>query len=835
MTKSNKTENYNENNHSENTFIDGILPLVEKPGRYTGGEVNAVIKDFESVKLRFALVFPDVYEVGMSHLGLKILYSILNSRKDILAERCFAVWPDMEEKLREKNARLRSLENGLDLKSFDVIGFSLQYELAATSVLQILDLAQIPLLSSQRGHKDPIILSGGPVTANPAVFGQFFDAMAIGDSEEMVLEIADSIIASKERSEDRDGILSVLASIKGLYVPSFAEAGHKVERRIINDLNSSPFPTDPIVPLCETIHDRIGIEVARGCTRGCRFCQAGILYRPVRERNPETIKSLAEKSLLSTGLDEIALLSLSTGDYTHIGSLIRDLTHRWSSDMVALSLPSMRTETFDRDIAEQIKKVRKTGFTLAPEAGSERLRQVINKGNTREDLIQAVKGAFEAGWQRIKLYFMIGLPTETWEDLDAIVDTVKSLSRLCGRGKITVSVSTFIPKAHTPFQWERQISVEETREKQEYISRGLRKIRIKPKFHNAETSLLEGVIARGDSKISNVILEAYKKGARLDGWEDQLQPDIWFSAFQELKIDPGDYLKERPLDVELPWDIVDIGISKEFLIMERQRAYEKAHTPDCRSGECQGCGVCDFESIEPVIGTSIAENGVHDHQIQEKGDIQVRRYRLKYSKTGRSKYLSHRDLIRAFHRAFRRAGFALDYTKGFHPHPKMRFSLPIPLGVESHNEYLDFDLIEGSEAEVMVSDRLAKSLPEGLNILDLQEITLNDQLISDKIKAVIYQLNMRDRMTPQDLEQRILEYNSLKSLNITKRRKGKDKTRDLKEFINWIDQKGPSITISLKVDRSGSVNPLDAFSALIPLNLQEVKTLEIIKVGAEFT
>lgn len=835
MTKPHELDNITDIRHGENTFMEGILPLVEKPGRYTGGEVNAVIKDPESVRLRFALVFPDVYEVGMSHLGLRILYSILNSRKDILAERCFALWPDMEEKLRENNARLRSLENGLDLKSFDVIGFSLQYELAATSVLQILDLAHIPLLSSQRGHEDPIILGGGPVTANPSVFGQFFDAMAIGDSEEMILEIADSIIASKEKSFDRQGILEGLASINGLYVPTLAGPEQRVERRIVNDLDPAAFPTDPIVPLCETVHDRIGIEVARGCTRGCRFCQAGILYRPVRERNPQTIKSLVEKSLRSTGLDEVALLSLSTGDYTHIGGLVRDLTHRWAPDMVALSLPSMRTETFDRDIAEQIKKVRKTGFTLAPEAGSERLREVINKGNTREDLIQAVKGAFDAGWQRIKLYFMIGLPTETSEDLDAIIDTVKLLSRIGGKGKITVSVSTFIPKAHTPFQWERQISAEETRKKQDYLSLGLRKIKIKPKFHNAETSFLEGVIARGDSKISKVILEAYKRGARLDGWEDHLKPDIWICAFQELGIDPDYYLRERPVDKPLPWEMVDTGISKEFLLQERQRAYENIHTPDCRSGNCQGCGVCDFESVKPTLGNDLDEKGVYCPQAQEKADQQIRRFRLKYAKKGRSKYLSHRDLIRAFHRAFRRTGFTLDYSKGFHPHPKMRFSLPIPLGVESLNEYLDFDLIEGAEAEVMISDRLAKSLPEGLNILDLQEITLNDQPISDKIKAVIYQLNMRERMTPQDLEKRILEFKSLKSLNITKRRKGKDKTRDLKEFINWIEQKGSFITISLKVDRSGSVNPLDAFSAMIPLNLQEVKTLEIVKVGVEFT
>jgi len=449
--------------------LEDLLASVAKPSRYIGGEVNSTKKNIDACPVRIALAFPDTYEVGMSHLGLQILYAILNSYPDVAAERCYAPWPDMENLLRTHRLPLTTLESRRPLSDFDLVGFSFQYELSYTNVLNMLDLGGIPLRCKDRGENDPLVIAGGPCAFNPAPMVPFIDAFVIGEGEEVISEIAAVLREAKARGYDRQRRLEQLAAIPGIYVPALFSGG-RVRKRIVTDLDSWRVPLKPVVPLMKTIHDRITLEIARGCTRGCRFCQAGMVWRPVRERNLRTLEKSADEQLCSTGYDEISLLSLSSGDYSRIEDLLIKLMNRYYSRRIAISLPSLRTETLTRTLIENVRKVRKTSFTLAPEAGTQRLRDVINKGNTEEDLLATTTQVFAAGWKSVKLYFMIGLPSEREEDLDGIIDLGhKVLKQARNRGQVTLSLSTFVPKPHTPFQWHRQISMDETAEKQLYL------------------------------------------------------------------------------------------------------------------------------------------------------------------------------------------------------------------------------------------------------------------------------------------------------------------------------------------------------------------------------
>jgi len=601
--------------------IDKLLNKVQKPARYIGGEYNSVYKDPSGVDIRFAFAFPDVYEIGMSHLGLRILYNLINEREDTWCERVFAPWSDMEELMRKEGFPLFALESREPIAHFDIIGFTLQYEMSYTNVVNMLSLAGVPLLSEQRNEHHPFVIGGGPCACNGEPLAGIFDFFVLGEGEEVLDEILDAYRDWKEEGGPRAVFLQRAACIEGVYVPSFYSAEYnedgtikkvkpvdvkytrKVRKRIVKDLDKSYFPDRIIVPFIHIVHDRIMLEIFRGCTRGCRFCQAGMIYRPVREKKTDTLLEQAGKLVQSTGYEEISLASLSTSDYSELESLVKELIRRHGTKGVGLSLPSLRIDSFSLDLIKEIQKVRKTGLTFAPEAGTQRLRDVVNKGVNEQDLLNSVGAAFESGYKTVKLYFMIGLPTETTEDVSSIADLAyKVVDRYLkvdkdkrNKGlKVTVSTSCFVPKAFTPFQWEPQDTMEVFRQKQDLLKKKLRHRAVVYNWHKPETSFLEAVFARGDRRLGQVLIKAWEKGCRFDGWDEHFNFDKWMEAFRECAIDPDFYaLRRRNYEEVLPWDHIGVGVSKDFLIGEHKRSLEGKTTPYCRE-VCVNCGIKDF-------------------------------------------------------------------------------------------------------------------------------------------------------------------------------------------------------------------------------------------------
>lgn len=595
--------------------LERILPRVQKPGRYTGGEYNSIVKDRSDGDIGFAFCFPDTYEIGMSNIGMQILYGVINGMDGFFCERVFAPWPDMEKEMRNAGICLWGLETGKPVHEFEFVGFSLSYELSYTNVLNMLDLSGIPLLSSQREGLRNIVIAGGTCAYNPEPLADFIDIFSIGEGEEALPELLKLYRDAREKGLSRWEFLQRAAGIEGMYVPSLynvaynadgtvrsIEAEHgapkRVKKRIVNDLNSSYYVTKPIVPSTEIVHDRANIELFRGCIRACRFCQAGYTYRPVRARSPQILRQQAESILSSTGWQELGLLSLSTSDYTSLGQLCDSLLDYCVPRNTSLSLPSLRADNFSMELMHKVQKVRKSGLTFAPEAGSQRLRDVINKNVTENDLLNTLKIAFSGGWSTVKLYFMMGLPTETDEDLRAIADLAykalsvwKEYASNRGRGaRITVSVSCFIPKPCTPFQWEAQNTMEEFERKQELLRSCLRSRAITFNWHDASASLLEAVFARGDRRLGRVILDAWEHGAKFDGWNEYFNIDNWLSAFDRCGLST-DFYASRPRTHEevLPWSVIDCGVDDDYLWNEREAAYRGEITPDCRR-QCTNCG-----------------------------------------------------------------------------------------------------------------------------------------------------------------------------------------------------------------------------------------------------
>ena len=602
-----------------NKITDDILCKVEKPSRYVGGELNQVIKNPEDVNIRFAFCFPDVYEVGMSHLGTRILYHTINERKDTYCERVFAPWPDMEGLMRENNIKLFTLETKTPLDEFDMLGFTLQYEMSYTNILNMLDMSGIPIRASERGEDEPIIMAGGPCAYNPEPLYDIVDFFEIGEGEEMMNDVLEVYARHKANGKvNKKEFLREISQIGGIYVPSLYDVTYnedgtikefkpkyedvpaKVKKRIVNNFDAVAFPDEMIVPYTDIVHDRVVLETARGCTNGCRFCQAGMIYRPVREKTTNTLLEQARKALKATGYDEVSLASLSICDYSNIQNLISSLVLEHEAKKVGIALPSIRVDAFSVDLIKEIQKVRKTGLTFAPEAGSQRMRDIINKGLTEERILEAAKSAFESGWSTIKLYFILGLPYETTEDAAGIGELAEKMADVYfgipkdvrNKGlKITVSTSILVPKPFTPFQWAPMARPEIVDERIKAVRGAIKSRSIVYNYHEQETSFMEAVFARGDRRTCDVLIKAFEKGARFDGWSEYFKMDIWNEAMAECNLDPEFYVyRERNYEEVLPWDFIDIGVTRRYLERENEKAKKAELTRNCLEG-CTGCGV----------------------------------------------------------------------------------------------------------------------------------------------------------------------------------------------------------------------------------------------------
>ncbi|MBE9546528.1 MAG: TIGR03960 family B12-binding radical SAM protein, partial [Proteobacteria bacterium] len=650
------------------------------------------------------------------------------------------------------------------------------------------------------------------------------------------------VMEGKEKGRKREQLLESLAAIDGIYVPAVHIHGEKIRKRIVSDINQCPVPLKPVVPLMKSIHDRVTLEIARGCTRGCRFCQAGMVWRPIRERTPEVLEKMAQEMLSSTGHDELSLLSLSSGDYSMIEYLLTELMNRYYEKRVALALPSMRVETLTQKLIEEIKRVRKTSFTLAPEAGTQRLRNVINKGNTEEDLLSTARQVFEAGWRSIKLYFMIGLPSERKEDLEGVVDLAyRVLREGKSQRQVTVSMSTFIPKPHTPFQWRRQITLDETLERQEFFKKNIRNRNLNIKWHDGRMSLLEGIFSRGDERLGALLDNAFRLGCRFDGWGDRLRFDLWEEAIRETGVRIEDYLREREITEELPWDRIDSGISRDFLAGESRKSLGEELTPDCRFEKCSNCGVCDHDRIKNIIAEDSADIIVKDKSKakSENAPKEGKKFRVRFAKEGILRLLSHLEVSSALVRGIKRSGLSFMYSEGFHPHPKISFPFATSVGMETLDEYADIQIENPGEDTEKLAQKINSFLPSGLKIMNIREISPDTVSLSRIIKGFRYEIVLPENLPLEKggfWDEKIETFLNSDEFIISREKKGKRTEKDIRPLVDtlFFDGKDNRIKATLFFGKEGGVRPSEILAHILGLGNDVVKTARTIKTETIF-
>lgn len=838
--------------------IEGVLHEVQRPSRYIGLEQNAAKKSWQEARLKVCLAFPEVYEIGMSHLGLIVLYRILNAREGVLADRAYCPWPDMEQAMRKNGIPLWGIESRMPLGGFDVIGFSLQSELLATNMLTMLDLSGIPLLSHERAERHPLVIAGGPCAGNPEPYAPFVDAFCVGDGEALVSDIASLLLELVREGAPREKMLEALCGIEGVYVPLFYESARdaagrhslvaplralapaRVQRRWEPELLRDWIPEPPLVAASTPVQERLNLEVSRGCTWGCRFCHAGYFQRPLRERNPTDLLDAAVRGIGRSGFDEVNLLSLSTADYSALIPLMDALIERLGSRKVAISLPSLRANSMRGEIAARIFKVRKTGFTFAPEAGTQRLRDVINKAITEEEILEAVGSAFSSGWNLVKLYFMIGLPTETWGDIEGIVKLVRSLERVAshtaGGGELNVSIGSFVPKPHTPFQWEPFEGVGPLAEKLQFLRKELEGRRVKVKWQSLEASFLEAVLSRGDRALAGVIERAWRSGARFDSWTEMLDPGLWQRAFAQQEVNPLLFSGRWETSAPLPWDHIDIGISKKFLTRELEKAINGETTKDCRDGSCQGCGI-----IGAPRDNRLTEGFPRDFHISTSVSAEPepclrRTLRICYSVTGMARFLSHLERAGALRRALARTELALIYSSGYSPKPKTVLGPPLPVGISSTMELADF-LVSDPRRCQMLAATLSGGLPEGMEVEEVWLEFPECFAPLSEITAVTYEFDFSP--APDEFWRKMLElYGQYLAGGAVLRKKsssGKEREQDLKRAISRFvaigERRAFEATANCNDPSGENAGPRDVLEAVFGLSPAEFSIVRVVRTG----
>lgn len=846
---------------------DDILMKIEKPARYIGHEVNAVVKDKDKVKIRFAMCFPDVYEIGMSHLGIQILYGMLNAMEDVWCERVYSPWVDLDQIMRQEHIPLFALESQEPVKDFDFLGITIQYEMCYTNILQILDLAGIPLLSVERGEEFPIVIGGGPCTYNPEPIADFFDIFYIGEGETRYQELLELYKRCQEEQTGRVEFLRRAAKLPGMYVPRFYETHYHpdgtidsfvpveeglpsvIQKEIAMDVTEIPYPMKPVVPYIKVTQDRVVLEIQRGCIRGCRFCQAGQLYRPVRERSVETLERFAMEMLQNTGHEEISLSSLSSSDYSRLPELIDFLIQECDRKHTNISLPSLRIDAFSLDVMSKVQDVKKSSLTFAPEAGSQRLRDVINKGLTEEVILRGATMAFQGGWSRVKLYFMLGLPTETEEDIRGIAElsnkiaaayfeTVPKEKRANGSVQIVASTSFFVPKPFTPFQWAPQCTEEEFIEKayqtRRAIAEQLNQKRIKYNWHEADASVMEGVLARGDRRLSQVIRRVYEKGGFYDAWSEYYDHARWVETIRECGLSVAFYTsRHREPDEIFPWDFIDCGVTKEFLKREWLKAQTEQISENCKL-KCQGCGAARFgggictEPRDTELPQETAESELpqesagpqtvsspQNTDIPKPAKIPNIRLRIKFTKHGAIRFIGHLDVMRFFQKAIRRAGIDVAYTGGYSPHQIMSFAAPLSVGAESNGEYMDIEVRSLTSCED-VMQRLNESCIPGIRITGVYVLPEDAGNAMASVAAAFYTVRFAPGKAPGiDMAQALPRFLEKESIIITKEGKRGPREVDIRPGIYSCHWEQDALHLLVDASSAGNIKPAQILEALL--------------------